>query len=552
MKWRALLETLGAALFLALYATAQTPGDLLLEAATRGDLKDVELALMKGADVNARDKMGRTGLLIAMQGSASEYRVIGANEPIARLLLERGASINVQDNEGWSPLLKLLDQWADQPELVKFLIDRGANVNAQMKNGRTPLMVAARLGREDRIRILLDKSAQVNVSDAGGKTALMEAITCRWDSDNRALALLLQHSVNLDAVDTEGRSAVDYAARAGLLERAELLLAKGAMVKNRDQVLHLARNVALMDAAESGAVDRVKSMLASGADPDYLGPEGQTSLMAAVQNERNPELVGILLDKKASVNLADRDGSTALMLAADKFNAATVKILLDHGADVKPRDKDGNTALIRAAKSPRSWDEKQEALIPYLLEKGADVNVHSAKGETPLMFTAQEGNSALLDLLKKGAEVDARDADGNTALLYATTEFVRWEQRRAGEALIEAGADPNAVNNAGETPLLRAARQYETEGVQILLDHKANINAKDSKGQTALMRAIDGPKDFDNTNHLVHSPKIAALLVDRGADLNIKDAQGNTALKLAQMRGYGEMVELLRKHGAAD
>src|SRR5437016_2983059 len=97
MKMSAPLEACCGAILLAVCAIAQTPGDLLLDAATKGDLKGVQTALMRGANVNSRDAMGRTALLIAMQGSASEYRVIGANEPIARLLLERGASINIQD-----------------------------------------------------------------------------------------------------------------------------------------------------------------------------------------------------------------------------------------------------------------------------------------------------------------------------------------------------------------------------------------------------------------------------------------------------------------------
>ncbi len=552
MNLRAPIGISCGVVLLAVSATGQSPGDQLLDAATRGAFQDVQSALLKGADVNTRDKTGQTPLLIALQGSASEYRIIGANEPIVRLLMEHGAAVNVQDNQGWSPLLKLLDQWADQPALVKFLIDRGANVNAQMKDGRTPLMVAARLGREDRVSILLDKGALMNARDANGKTALMVAITCMWDKENQVVALLLKHGANMDAVDSDGNRAVDYAARMGLLDRVNLLLSKGAKVKDRDQVLHLARNVALLDAGVNGNLEQARTMLAEGADADYLGPEGQSSLLAAIQNDRSPALVALLLDQKAQVNIAGRDGSTALMLAGDRFKAETVQVLLDHGADVKARDKDGNTPLIRAANSRRSWDEKQEALIPSLLTKGAAVNVHNASGETPLMLTAREGNSALLDLLKRGAEVDARDGEGNTALLYATLYFVRWEQRRAGEALLDAGADPNAVNNTGETPLLRAARQFEVEGVQLLLDHKANINVRDKQGQTPLMRAIDGPKDFDNTNHVVYSPKIATFLVERGADLDIRDVQGNTALKLARRRGYVEMVELLQKHGATE
>jgi len=538
-------------------AYTQNSGARLLDAATRGELENVRAAIAAGAPVDARDESGRTALLLTMQGSSAfDYRLIGANEPIARFLIEHGAGINVQDNQGWSPLAKLLDQLEDQPRLVEFLIGHGANVNAQLRDGRTPLMIAARFGWEDALLILLNNGAVVDARDAQGRTALIVAVTCVWDKDNSALTLLLDRGADPNVTNAEGRGAADLAAHGGWPERLGLLLEKGAKVKDRDRLILLARANALLHAASSGDGDRVKAMLDAGANPDFLdpdapNPERQTPLLEAVRFDRRLAVIA-LLKRNPDVNIANRDGSTPLMEAADRFNAEIVKMLLDHGADVKARDKNGNTALIRATDSRRSWDEKQEALIPSLLEKGAEVNVHNAKGQTPLMLTAREGNSALLELLKRGADVDARDVDGNTPLLYATSYFARGDQRNAGKALLEAGADVNATNKDMETPLLRAARQFDAGGVAMLLDHHAAINAQDKNGRTALMRAIDGPEQFDNTNHIVYSPRIAQLLVERGADLALRDAQGDTALKIARRRAYPIMVKLLEDHGAKE
>src|SRR3989442_186900 len=141
-----------------------------------------ELLLQKGADPNAQDSSGRTALILAMQGSASEYKVIGANETMARLLVEHGARVNTQDNNGWSPLLMLLDQWADQPELIHFLLDRGADVNARTKDGKTGLMIAANVGKEDRVALLLSRGVNANARDVHGRTALMEAASGRLDN----------------------------------------------------------------------------------------------------------------------------------------------------------------------------------------------------------------------------------------------------------------------------------------------------------------------------------------------------------------------------------
>ena len=108
----------------------------------------------------------------------------------------------------------------------------------------------------------------------------------------------------------------------------------------------------------------------------------------------------------------------------------------------------------------------------------------------------------------------------------------------------------NAANQKGETALILAATQYEGPAAQLLLEKGANVNAKTKTGRTALMQAIDGPKDFDNEHHIVYSPQIAKLLLAAGADVNARDADGNSALSLATKRGYQEMVLALHDAGA--
>jgi ankyrin repeat protein len=114
------------------------------------------------------------------------------------------------------------------------------------------------------------------------------------------------------------------------------------------------------------------------------------------------------------------------------------------------------------------------------------------------------------------------------------------------------GADPNAANRRGETALILAATQYQAAAVELLLEKGANVNARTTSGRTALMQAIDGPKDFDNENHIVYSPEIAKLLIAAGAGVNAGDAEGNTALKLAARRGYAEMTAALQTAGAKE
>jgi len=518
------------------------------------DYQAVANALLdKGADVSARDHAGRTALLLAMEGSASEYRVVGADESMARLLVKRGASVNARDNAGWSPLLKVLNLWADQPALIEFLLDDGADVNAKLKDGRTGLTLAARLGKDDRLPLLMAKGANVNARDNAGVTALMVAAAVQWDEQSiNMMKLLAEKGADLNAKDDQGRTAADRASREGYLERAKFLIDSGTKIADLTAFWQGARNRALLRAIEGGSIETAKALLEQGADPNLLNDKGQTLLMIASDNEYSADKAILLVEHGASANLAGAGSETALMVAADRYQPETVKALLDHGADPNAVDRNGNTVLMRAAASKFSWQEERKPLIHLLLEKGAGPRLKNMRGITALMLMAREGNPALGLLLETGVEVDARDDEGNTALLHAARFFIRGWQRRNGWALLEKGADVNAANRKGETALILAATQYEADAAQLLLQKNANLNRKTKRGRTALMQSIDGPKEFDNQKHGVYSPRIANLLIAAGADVNVRDAQGNTALKLAVRRGYADMAAALRKAGAKE
>ncbi len=140
---------------------------------------------------------------------------------------------------------------------------------------------------------------------------------------------------------------------------------------------------ALFDAVTNGDVERVRELLAAGADCDAR----------------------------------DGEGATALMLAAYAGNLAVVKTLIEAGADVNARGEGGWSPLMKAAHNAeldRGFADVAQALI----DAGANVEAPIGFGVRPLMLAAGYGETAVVDtLLRAGADVLARNDGGLTALM---------------------------------------------------------------------------------------------------------------------------------------
>ncbi|NBX71365.1 ankyrin repeat domain-containing protein, partial [bacterium] len=137
-------------------------------------------------------------------------------------------------------------------------------------------------------------------------------------------------------------------------------------------------------------------------------------LFVGIAKQGSLELIQILLEAGAAVDLKDSYGHTALTRAAREGHLAVVQVLLEAGATVDLQDNTRMTALMYAAQ------ERHLAVVQALLEARAAVDLQDFLGKTALMFAAHRGHVEVVQaLLEAGAIVDLKDDYGDTAFACA-------------------------------------------------------------------------------------------------------------------------------------
>ncbi|CEJ90318.1 hypothetical protein VHEMI06109 [[Torrubiella] hemipterigena] len=419
----------------------------------------------------------------------------------------------------------------------------------------------------------------------------------RWAVEGGHMAVLLylleqkDDAIDINSRFLDGLALLECAVLAGELEIVKQLVASGASIEsnpNKENAFHLSvrdRHCDISDffllkgmdpslrgpndittlniAAGLGDVDMVKTLLAAGVPVFFfyviLFFEIYTPLFDAAEggHVQIMRILLVLLAHGASISATRLWGLTALHIAARNGYTEAVRILLDHGSDISAVAHRQHTALEHAV-TGRHFD-MLELLIgrgasesagdvahalrisvsltfvqaaEFLIKNGANVN-EMRYGCGVLHLAAEAGNLVMIELLlRHGANISARVPYGKTPLLYA----IDANQPAAVEALLAAGADIEEPHrdDYGCRPLGFAACRGHDEIVRILLDHGADMEARNSVDATAVVSlATEG--------HV----STMQLLLERGADASSRTSLGYNALEAATCDDDLEMVRLL-------
>jgi ankyrin repeat protein len=233
------------------------------------------------------------------------------------------------------------------------------------------------------------------------------------------------------------------------------------------------------------------------------------------------EVAAILLSKGAQVNVKERGGWTPLMRVAYIDKKEIVDLFIAAGAEVNVQDSEGNTPLHYAA-----WHGSTEVVRSLTGKAQADKEIQNKRRITPLYLAiTNRHNETVEHLVAMGAKVSGEDRDGFTPLHWAVSE---------GIAEISHYDKPPQKHCYHKFTI--PAPFHDTKIVELLIAKGADINAQDRYGWTPLHWAVH-EKNRDDVK----------VLLSRGADMDVKNAMGETPLEIAEILRDEKLVAMFKE-----
>jgi ankyrin repeat protein len=484
------------------------------EAAKMGDLDRVNEFIENGADINLQIGDEYYNFSALMFASAAGHF------EVARLLIENGASVDIEDDTGITALTFAAIN--GHVSIVRLLIKNGAIINPPNEyDDFTTLGEAAKRGHVDVIRLLIDNGAHVNQAGFGERTALDNASI---GGHFEIAKLLIENGATVNHLRSKGESALTDAVLGGYIEIVKLLIENGAFINHADELGF----TALDKACTVGNVAILGLLFEGGATINHAHKAGFTAL-AEASYVGNLEIVRFLINIGANVNIADASGRTAVHRASLGGHVEIVRLLIENRADVSRVDRQGWTALVSAAK------EGHVEVVELLIENGATISAASVSAIAEALKQACRKRAIRVSelLIENGASVDTIDLNERSALSEASEKG----DIEIMKILLTNGADINREipwREGSDAAIVLASREGKLDAVRLLLDYGADVRL----GNPLMFAAERG-----NT-------EIVSLLLSKMADVDAETLGIQNALNRAAERGHIDCMTILIAHGA--
>lgn len=529
------------------------------QACNRGNLQLVRQLSRKGEALLQKCQAGNSVLHVAARS--------GQLEVIRFLLSQKQVNINGKNKNGWTPLM-----WAaivGHSEVAQLLIQATCDIYARDEKGMTALMWAAKHGHQGVAKQLLNAGEHTGRKDYRGLLAsdhaknhsamitLLEAITrvnqrmlnAAQRNDEDEVAECLQEGAQVNHVDSEGRSALLWAAVHGSVTMLHLLFKYGASTSvleqcanELDMAINQHRKVVDVLQAADGANAR---LLLSASLADWSG-------------------VRTALEQCAFVNTRDSNHRTCLSWAASYGNPETIRLLVREKAEVGIMDAAGWQPIHFAISGGHV---EATSLLHHC---NAVLDVVTFEGDTPLQMAVQADDASMVQMLLASSVQVEHEGRPQTTQVAAHRGCAS-----ALHVLLMYRANPEVLDEEGQSLLQIAASKGYIDVLQLLLQPLAPLHKLrkehllDSRlkkmlcdkqpaaaDAASVAESAGSERDSGSANSRPNSrpssplPKSSPLIALQ-ADPNVTDQQGLTPLMLAASAGDLCSVANLVEAGAS-
>ena len=557
----------------------------------KGDLIKINRYINQGGDIN-----------IYYEGFSLLYILVQKNYlSCVKEFLRCKANPNIKNtNTGLSPLH--VAGYNDNIEMIKILLENGAEIDLEDNEGNTPICFCARFGNEKSIKFLKEKGADIYKRN---KSKISPIETCIQYGHKKSMEIFLEFGYEINNISQGEMSLLGVATINNNIEIINYFVEKGADINLRDGLGYTPIFYSII--AESGYL--LKYYLEKGVDINILCKDNNSLLYYSLQN-KSDEIFNILIDRDINVNTYSNKGISPLYKACRNRDLIKIEKLLQKGAKIEANirmtplklviindDYDildlfinygldlnleigGVSLLVGAIK------KKDIKLVRYLIKNGVNVNHIDSKNNIPIKVAVIDNDDVeILELILKNGfdsmahqviKIDLLLLSMNWNNLKKTEEFLNVflkygfrleEKNERGQSLLfcmvyrlmfsrrnfnilklllDFGADIESVDYEGTTMLDEAISKSAYDVANFLIGNGANIERCDKKGNSYLMKLLSYEEEPENKSYI----RLLNKLLKTRKLIEKKNANGDTPLIIATKENNIFCVQNLISIGA--